>query len=217
MTTGLLVSGRVGAGIGAKIGAMNVTEQIDALEANAVDAFKYLAVTRFIACMIAMPLLTKKVNETIDLLTGDVQDAIQSIGDTVDSANQLITDVTDDVKTMASAGARITGDAAEIADTIRNGKGTIGKLVNDDELYKHAATIAKQTEQIATAPGAWWRMRVRRSLEPAVEERADSERRVESETNARRSARGDGGLRREHGRAQTQLSPARLLQPARIL
>ena len=37
---------------------MRVTEQIDALEANAVDAFKFLAVTRVIACMIAMPLLT---------------------------------------------------------------------------------------------------------------------------------------------------------------
>ena len=58
LTAGLLVSGRVGAGIGAEIGAMKVTEQIDALEANAVDAFKYLAVTRIIALMIAMPLLT---------------------------------------------------------------------------------------------------------------------------------------------------------------
>src|SRR5213596_1924753 len=58
LTAGLLVSGRVGAGIGAEIGAMRVTEQIDALEANAVDAFKYLAVTRVIACVIAMPLLT---------------------------------------------------------------------------------------------------------------------------------------------------------------
>jgi phospholipid/cholesterol/gamma-HCH transport system permease protein len=62
LTTGLLVSGRVGAGIGAEIGAMNVTEQIDALEANAVDSFKYLAVTRIIACMIAMPLLTTMMN-----------------------------------------------------------------------------------------------------------------------------------------------------------
>ena len=49
LITGLLVAGRVGAGIGAEIGAMKVTEQIDALEANAVDAFKYLAVTRIIA------------------------------------------------------------------------------------------------------------------------------------------------------------------------
>ena len=58
LTAGLLVAGRVGAGIGAEIGAMKVTEQIDALEANAVDAFKYLAVTRIIALMIVMPLLT---------------------------------------------------------------------------------------------------------------------------------------------------------------
>ena len=58
LTAGLLVAGRVGAGIGAEIGAMKVSEQIDALEANAVDAFKYLAVTRILALMIVMPLLT---------------------------------------------------------------------------------------------------------------------------------------------------------------
>jgi phospholipid/cholesterol/gamma-HCH transport system permease protein len=58
LTTALLVSGRVGAGIGAELGAMKVTEQIDALEATAVDAFKYLAVTRIIALMIVMPMLT---------------------------------------------------------------------------------------------------------------------------------------------------------------
>ena len=58
LVTGLLVSGRVGAGIGAELGAMKVTEQIDALEASAVDAFKFLAVTRILACIVAMPVLT---------------------------------------------------------------------------------------------------------------------------------------------------------------
>ena len=58
LTCGLLMSGRVGAGIGAELGAMKVTEQIDALEAVAVDSFKFLAVTRIIACIVAMPLLT---------------------------------------------------------------------------------------------------------------------------------------------------------------
>jgi len=58
LVTGLLVAGRVGAGIGAEIGAMKVTEQIDALEAVAVDSFKFLAVTRILACILAMPLLT---------------------------------------------------------------------------------------------------------------------------------------------------------------
>ena len=58
LVTALLVAGRVGAGIGAELGAMKVTEQIDALEAVAVDSFKFLAVTRIISCIIAMPLLT---------------------------------------------------------------------------------------------------------------------------------------------------------------
>ena len=58
LTAGLLVAGRVGAGIGAELGAMKVTEQIDALEAVAVDSFKYLAVTRIVACILAMPVLT---------------------------------------------------------------------------------------------------------------------------------------------------------------
>jgi phospholipid/cholesterol/gamma-HCH transport system permease protein len=62
LTAGLLLSGRIGAGIGAELGAMRVTEQIDALEASAVDAFRYLVVTRVIACVIALPILTTLMN-----------------------------------------------------------------------------------------------------------------------------------------------------------
>ncbi len=62
LTAALLLSGRIGAGIGAELGAMRVTEQIDALEASAVDAFRYLVVTRVIACVIALPILTTLMN-----------------------------------------------------------------------------------------------------------------------------------------------------------
>ena len=62
LTAGLLLSGRIGAGIGAELGAMKVTEQIDALEASAVDAFRYLVVTRVVACVVAVPLLTTLMN-----------------------------------------------------------------------------------------------------------------------------------------------------------
>jgi phospholipid/cholesterol/gamma-HCH transport system permease protein len=62
LTAALLLSGRIGAGIGAELGAMRVTEQIDALEASAVDAFRYLVVTRVIACIIALPILTTIMN-----------------------------------------------------------------------------------------------------------------------------------------------------------
>jgi phospholipid/cholesterol/gamma-HCH transport system permease protein len=56
--TGLIVSGRVGAGIGAELGSMRVTEQIDAMEVSAVDPYKYLAATRVMACLLMLPLLT---------------------------------------------------------------------------------------------------------------------------------------------------------------
>jgi phospholipid/cholesterol/gamma-HCH transport system permease protein len=58
VVTGLVVSGRVGAGIGAELGSMKVTEQIDAIEASAVNPYKLLAVTRIVACILVLPLLT---------------------------------------------------------------------------------------------------------------------------------------------------------------
>jgi phospholipid/cholesterol/gamma-HCH transport system permease protein len=62
LTAALLLAGRIGAGIGAELGAMRVTEQIDALEASAVDSFHYLVVTRTLACIIALPILTTIMN-----------------------------------------------------------------------------------------------------------------------------------------------------------
>jgi phospholipid/cholesterol/gamma-HCH transport system permease protein len=56
--TGLVLSGRVGAGIGAELGSMKVTEQIDAIEASAVNPFKFLVATRVLACILMLPLLT---------------------------------------------------------------------------------------------------------------------------------------------------------------
>jgi phospholipid/cholesterol/gamma-HCH transport system permease protein len=80
LTAGLLLSGRIGAGIGAELGAMKVTEQIDALEAVAVDSFRYLVVTRVLACVIALPILTTLMNFT-GLLGGYAAEAaITGIG-----------------------------------------------------------------------------------------------------------------------------------------
>ncbi|MCL6544804.1 MAG: ABC transporter permease, partial [Bryobacteraceae bacterium] len=64
LVTGLLFAGRVGAGIGAELGAMRVSEQIDALESLAVDSFKFLVVTRVAACVLVLPILTTVMNFT---------------------------------------------------------------------------------------------------------------------------------------------------------
>ena len=56
--TGLVVSGRVGAGMGAELASMKVTEQIDAIEASAVNPYRLLAAPRILACILMLPLLT---------------------------------------------------------------------------------------------------------------------------------------------------------------
>ena len=56
--TSLVLAGRLGAGIGAEIGSMRVTEQIDALEVAALKPFHYLVLTRVVACILVFPILT---------------------------------------------------------------------------------------------------------------------------------------------------------------
>jgi len=58
LVTGLLIAGRVGAGIGAELANMRATEQIDAIETLSIDSFKFLVVTRVVACTLMLPLLT---------------------------------------------------------------------------------------------------------------------------------------------------------------
>ncbi|MSR67157.1 MAG: ABC transporter permease [Pedosphaera sp.] len=55
---GLMVAGRVGAAMTAELGTMRVTEQIDALRTLATHPVDYLVVPRFLATVVALPLLT---------------------------------------------------------------------------------------------------------------------------------------------------------------
>jgi len=55
--TGIIIAGRVGASIAAEIGSMKVTEQIDALETMGISKIRYLAMPRFLASIIMLPIL----------------------------------------------------------------------------------------------------------------------------------------------------------------
>jgi len=55
---GLIVAGRMGASLGAELGAMRLTEQIDALEMLGLSALRELIAPRVLACVLALPLLT---------------------------------------------------------------------------------------------------------------------------------------------------------------
>jgi len=56
--TALIVGGRVGASIAAELGTMRVTEQVDALEAMAINPVRYLVVPRVVAAVVMLPVLT---------------------------------------------------------------------------------------------------------------------------------------------------------------
>jgi len=58
VTGSTVLAGRVGAAIAAELGTMKVTEQIDALYTLGTNPVKYLAVPRFLACLIMVPILT---------------------------------------------------------------------------------------------------------------------------------------------------------------
>jgi len=57
LITGLICAGKVGSQMGAELGSMRVSEQIDAMEVSAVNPFKFLVVTRVIASTLMVPLL----------------------------------------------------------------------------------------------------------------------------------------------------------------
>jgi phospholipid/cholesterol/gamma-HCH transport system permease protein len=55
--TALLCAGKIGSGMGAELGSMKVTEQIDSMEVSSTNPMKFLVVTRVLAAMLMIPLL----------------------------------------------------------------------------------------------------------------------------------------------------------------
>jgi phospholipid/cholesterol/gamma-HCH transport system permease protein len=57
LITALITAGKVGSNIGAELGSMRVTEQIDAMEVSGTNPFKFLVVTRVLATTFMVPIL----------------------------------------------------------------------------------------------------------------------------------------------------------------
>lgn len=87
LVTALIAAGKVGSSIGAEIGSMKVTEQIDAMEVSATNPFKFLVVTRVLATTFMIPVLVMftdfvalmgsflsvNANESVSILTFFIQ------------------------------------------------------------------------------------------------------------------------------------------------
>src|SRR5688500_16593360 len=58
--TALIFAGKIGSSIGAELGSMKVTEQIDAMEVSGTNPFKYLVVTRVMAATLMLPVRSEE-------------------------------------------------------------------------------------------------------------------------------------------------------------
>jgi phospholipid/cholesterol/gamma-HCH transport system substrate-binding protein len=90
----------------------------------------------------------KLITETVDALRGDAELAVRQIALTAEDAHGLVEDVRPDIAAIARNGNQISAQTAEILASINEGKGTIGKLVNDDALYRDVRDIAAQAQAV---------------------------------------------------------------------
>jgi phospholipid/cholesterol/gamma-HCH transport system substrate-binding protein len=102
-----------------------------------------------------LAVMFKKMNATIDLVTvtiTDVQkgvsDALTTISATVQGAQELINATAADLKSITASTQKVAEDLNAIVAGVRQGRGTVGKLVTDDSLFTSVKAISAQAEKV---------------------------------------------------------------------
>jgi phospholipid/cholesterol/gamma-HCH transport system substrate-binding protein len=80
-------------------------------------------------------------------LRAGVEDALTSVSDTANEAQDLMTDVGGDARAIMASTQKVSDDIKTIVAGIRDGKGTVGKLLTDDSVYVSAKNIAADAEK----------------------------------------------------------------------
>jgi phospholipid/cholesterol/gamma-HCH transport system substrate-binding protein len=90
------------------------------------------------------------INETVMSLRGDAETAVHEVALTAEDTHALVQNLAPDLTTMARNGVQISADTQQIVASINDGKGTIGKLINDDTLYNRANETMAQAQDTMT-------------------------------------------------------------------
>jgi phospholipid/cholesterol/gamma-HCH transport system substrate-binding protein len=98
--------------------------------------------------------MLKRMNDTVELvsktitdLKGGIDQALGAITDTVNEAQDLMNDVGTDARAILASSQRVSDNINGIVAGLREGKGTVGKLLVDDSLYATAKDIAADAEK----------------------------------------------------------------------
>jgi phospholipid/cholesterol/gamma-HCH transport system substrate-binding protein len=98
--------------------------------------------------MLQMSETVGMVNETIKVLRGDVEAAVADVAGTARKANDLLTEISDDVAAISGSSRRIMADTQGIIAGLQQGKGTVGRLLKDDEVYQRIVEAARQAQGV---------------------------------------------------------------------
>jgi phospholipid/cholesterol/gamma-HCH transport system substrate-binding protein len=90
----------------------------------------------------------EEVSRMVTEVRGDLEHGIATIDQFATTANDMIKELEPEIVAMASAGRRISEDTSRMLAGVREGRGTVGKLMNDDEMYARMNRIAQDAEQV---------------------------------------------------------------------
>jgi phospholipid/cholesterol/gamma-HCH transport system substrate-binding protein len=88
----------------------------------------------------------KAVNKTIESIQDDLERTLQVTGDMITEAQLILRHTGGDVREITDSSNKIAKNINEMLSDVKQGKGTLGKLVTDDALYENAESIAKNAE-----------------------------------------------------------------------
>lgn len=98
-----------------------------------------------------------RLSDTIDLITETITDvktgvdeALEAVSLTASDARALISDVGTELRGVTNSSRAVAADLQVILQGVREGKGTVGKFVNDDEFYERVKAIATEAEAAVT-------------------------------------------------------------------
>ena len=88
------------------------------------------------------------IGETVTSLRGNAETAVTEIAGTAEDAHALLDTIRPDLEALARNGNTISADTRELVAKINDGQGTIGKLINDDRLYRQFQSLTDQANTV---------------------------------------------------------------------
>jgi phospholipid/cholesterol/gamma-HCH transport system substrate-binding protein len=87
------------------------------------------------------------IGDTVTALRGDAETAVKEVAGTAQDAHALLNTLTPDLEAMARNGRVISADAQDLTAKLNDGQGTIGKLINDDTLYRQMQDLTSEAHE----------------------------------------------------------------------